>query len=91
MKQGSRESKIKTKELNKILPSYLIDEVEDSKHDSDEKKANSSEDNNSVSIISKLIFQNYLYRIILTIQINNQFSRNLHLLIKMKKSKLNLI
>lgn len=91
MKQGSRESKIKTKELNKILPSYLIDEVEDIKHDSDEKKANSSEDNNSVSIISKLIFQNYLYRIILTIQINNQFSRNLHLSTKMKKSKLNLI
>ena len=48
MMEGATE-KIKSKDLNKILPSYMLDEVEDSKHDSDEKKASSSDDN-SVSL-----------------------------------------
>lgn len=52
--KGATEAKIKSKDLNKILPSYMLDEVEDSKHDSDEKKASSSDDNNSVSLFIQL-------------------------------------
>ncbi len=52
MRPRTNDAKIKSKDLNKILPSYIIDEVEDSKHDSDEKKASSSDDNNSVSLLN---------------------------------------
>lgn len=42
-------SKMNQKELSKILPSYLIDEVESNKNDSDEKQASASDEANNVS------------------------------------------
>ena len=42
-------SKMDQKELSKILPSYLIDEVESNKNDSDENQASASDEANNVS------------------------------------------
>jgi len=47
-------SKMDQKELSKILPSYLIDEVESNKNDSEEKQASASDETNNVSIIFHL-------------------------------------
>jgi hypothetical protein len=44
-------SKMNQKELNKILPSYLIDEVESNKNDSEEKQASASDETNSVTFL----------------------------------------
>ena len=55
MKEETGESKLIPKELNKILPSYLIDELEDSKNDNDENLQIKSNELNKVSIIIYLI------------------------------------
>ena len=49
MNEALRESKLNQKELNKILPSYLIEELEETKEDSDK-----SEDNKSSTDINNL-------------------------------------
>ena len=55
MKEATVESKLNPKELNKILPSYLIDELEDSKNDNDENLQIKSNELIKVSIIIYLI------------------------------------
>ena len=55
MKETTLESKLNPKELNKILPSYLIDELEDSKNDNDENLQIKSNELIKVSIIIYLI------------------------------------
>ena len=55
MKEATVESKLNPKELNKILPSYLIDELEDSKNDNDENLQIKSNELNKVRIIIYLI------------------------------------
>ena len=55
MKETTLESKLNPKELNKILPSYLIDELEDSKNDNDENLQIKSNELNKVRIIIYLI------------------------------------
>ena len=59
MKEITKESKLNPKELNKILPSYLIDELEDSKNGSDENLEIKRNELNNVSIIINL----FLFRI----------------------------
>ena len=51
MNETSLESKLNSEELNKILPSYLIDEVDENKSDKNEKKENILEESNNVSLI----------------------------------------
>ncbi len=49
MSEISLESKLNSKELNKILPSYLIDEVEDDNIVKEEKQKKISKEKNKVS------------------------------------------
>ena len=55
MKKITKESKLNPKELNKILPSYLIDEIEDNKNAQDENFEFKSDKLNNVSIIIYII------------------------------------
>ena len=59
MKEITTKSILKPKKLNTILPSYLIDEVEDCKNDSDENLEIKQNELNIVSIIINL----FLFRI----------------------------
>ena len=55
MNEITKDSKLNPKELNKILPSYLIEEIEDNKNSQDENLEFKSDKLNNVSIIIYII------------------------------------
>ena len=55
MNEINKDSKLNPKELNKILPSYLIEEIEDNKNSQDENLEFKSDKLNNVSIIIYII------------------------------------
>lgn len=50
------EVNINSKELNKILPSYLIDEIENNKNNNYEKKINNLDKEDNVILFLYIIF-----------------------------------
>ena len=58
MNEAFKDSKLNQKELNKILPSYIIDELEETKEDSDEKEGNISRDSSKLTSFKKIIKNN---------------------------------
>ena len=64
MRKSSGETIINTKELNKILPSYLLDEVEEDKKDyklSQESKQNDVYKDKVSKIIFLKLILNYIF------------------------------
>ena len=61
MSEISLESKLNPKELNKILPSYLIDEVKDDKIDEEESKKKNSEAKITVSKYYYLLYIGFFF------------------------------
>ena len=68
MNETPRESELNTKELNKILPSYLIDEVNGRKSEIDEKDNILDNGKNVSNIIIKIIYRKFQMKLSLSIK-----------------------
>ena len=58
MNEAFKDSKLNQKELNKILPSYIIDELEETKRDGEDRGDNISRNSSKLISFKKIIKKN---------------------------------